>query len=128
MKPIKDDGKHYVLEVEIPAIYTADIEALREYSEGMTESEFLLNVLGEPSVCRLRVETSGEKDSSVQEVWGYIRGARLEEASKGYRAGERMTDEQLAENGHRLMRDHRACEWCQYDDPADAIASSQEGE
>ena len=109
-------SKVYVLEVEIPAIYTADIDRLREFKgEQMSESEFLLNVIGEPSVCRLRTEVSGEKDGSVEEVWGLIRGARLEDPTPG------IDEDELAERGgYELMRELDACEWCQLREESDA--------
>ena len=115
-------AKHLALQVELPAVYTADIEGLREFQGDATESEFLLNCVGEPSVVRVRMEVSGEKDSSVVEVWGHIRDAKLVEPSRGYGPGTALTDEQLAENGVRLLRDERGCEWCQVpgDAPEDA--------
>lgn len=108
-----------VYEVEVPAIYTADLEDLREYKDHFdSESDWLLNCLGEPGICRLRVEISGEKDSEVVEVWGQIRGARLAEPGRGYGDGSRrLTDDQLAESGgFKLMRDEDSCEWCAYED------------
>ena len=115
-------AKHLALQVELPAVYTADIEGLREFQGDATESEFLLNCVGEPSVVRIRMEVSGEKDSCVVEVWGHIRDAKLVEPSRGYEPGTALTDEQLAENGVRLLRDERGYEWCQVpgDAPEDA--------
>ena len=111
-------AKHLALQVELPAVYTADIEGLREFvGDFTTEGEFLLNCVGEPSVVRVRMEISGEKDSDVVEVWGYVRDAALVEPSVGYGPDETLTDEQLAENGARLLRDERGCEWCRV--PAD---------
>lgn len=123
MEPIKgsaSSGKHIVFEVEVPSIYTDDIDALREVcgSDFESESEFLLNTLGEPGVCRLRIRVSGEKDSSVEEVWGYIRGVRLDEPSRGYETDEpHLTEAQCAENGDDLVRDEDACNWCQWYEP-----------
>ena len=95
-----------VFEIEVPSIYTADLESLREYQKHFaSESEWLLNCIGEPHVCRLRVEVSGEKDSSVEEVWGSIRSARLAAPSRGYGDGSHLTEEQLAKHGWRLMPD-----------------------
>lgn len=111
--------KHVALVIEIPAIYTADLDELRQYGEHDTESDFLLNCIGQPSVVRLRVELSGEKDGKVQEVWGLVREAQLVEPSVGYVPGGTLTDEQLADNGTALMRDEDACEWCEYREPDD---------
>lgn len=109
---------HLALVIELPCMYTADIDALREFQDGMGESDFLLNCCGEPGVVRLRMEISGEKDSEVVEVWGRVREARLVEPSKGYGDGPKLTDEQLADQGgFKLTRDEDACEWCQYHEP-----------
>ena len=90
--------KVIVLEVEVPAIYTADIDGLREFREHFdSESDFLLNTIRTDGVCRLRCEIEGEKDSDVVEVWGSIRSAKLADPSPG------VTDEELAANGFRLM-------------------------
>lgn len=107
--------KHIALLVEVPAIYTADLDGLREYrGEFESESDWLRNCIrAETSVVRLRLEISGEKDSDVVEVWGAIREAQLVEPSVGYEPGGAVTDEQLREHGeHKLLRDERACEWC----------------
>ncbi len=100
--------RHVLLEVEIPVIYTADLEGLREYQDKFeTESEWLLNCLRICGVVRLRVQVEGDKDSDVTEVWGSVLGARLIVPSAG------VTDESLAEAGqHELLRDEHACEWC----------------
>lgn len=106
--------KHVVLEVEIPAIYTADLDDLREYRDDFeSESEWLLNCIRIGGPVRLRVEVEGEKDSEVTEVWGHIREARLVEPGRGYGGAGQLTDEQLKDHGqHKLLRDERACEWC----------------
>lgn len=110
-------SKHLALTIEVPCMYTDDIMSggvLDEYrAEFESESEFILNSIGEPGVVRLRMEISGEKDGEVVEVWGLVREAALIEPSRGYDLKEpHLTDEQLAENGDNLMRDERACEWC----------------
>lgn len=105
--------QHIAFLVEVPGFYTDDIDDLRQYGgEFETESDFLHNVCGEPNVVRLRVETSGEKDSSVVEVWGMVREVQLVEPGRGYGLDEHLTEDQLAKNGHALMRDERGCEWC----------------
>jgi hypothetical protein len=112
--------QHLALVIELPCMYTADIAGLREFQDGMSESDFLLNCCGDPGVVRLRMEVSGEKDSEIVEVWGRIREAQLVETSKGYVTHEpHLTDEQLNAHGWKLMRDERACEWCQYHAPED---------
>jgi hypothetical protein len=100
--------KVIVLEVEVPAIYTADLDELRDHwqRDAGSESDFLLNCIGEPSAVRLRTEISGEKDSEITEVWGQVRAARLEEPSPG------VTDDELADRGWKLLRDEDSCEWC----------------
>jgi hypothetical protein len=99
--------KHYGFLVEVPALHTADLDELRKVdAEWETESEFLLNCCGEPSIVRMRMEISGEKDSEVVEVWGYVRQAQLVEPSRGYESAQpHLTDEQLAEHGFRLVPD-----------------------
>jgi hypothetical protein len=99
--------------IEIPVIYTADLDALREYrGEFESESDWLLNCIRMDGPVRLRGEVAGEKDSEVAEVWGMIREAQLVEPGRGYSSGK-LTDEQLQEHGqHKLLRDERACEWC----------------
>ena len=111
--------KHLVLSVEIPCVYTADIDGpLREYKFDSSESDYILNCIGEPGVVRVRMEIGGEKDSAVVEVWGSVREASLAEPSRGYGDGPRLTDRQLAEQGgYKLTRDDNACEWCQYYEP-----------
>jgi hypothetical protein len=100
--------RHVVLEVALPSIYTADLEGLREYQgEFGSESEWLLNCIGEPGVCRLRVEISGEKDSDIEEVWGRVRGAHLAEP--------RTSEDECADHGWKLLRDIDSCEWCDYE-------------
>lgn len=106
------ESRVIVFEIEVPSIYTADFEdgPLREQTLGdfNTESEWLLNCLGEPGTVRLRVETAGEKDSTVQEVWGQVKGARLEKATGN------LTDEFFERNGRRLMADEGdGCEHCE---------------
>jgi hypothetical protein len=88
--------EHLVLEVELPAMYVSDIENLREFKqEGESESDFLLNSIGEPSVVSLTTEISGEKEGSVVTIWGQVRGASLRPAGRGYGDGPHLTDEQL---------------------------------
>lgn len=112
--------KHLAFLIELPCMYTDDIDELREFKfDGDSESDFLLNVCGDPSVVRLRMEIGGEKDSSIIEVWGSVREAKLIEPSRGYGNGPKLTDEQLNEHGWRLMNDEgRGCEWCQYTETA----------
>lgn len=99
-------------------MYTADIDGLREFKGDESESDFILNCIGEPGVVRVRMEISGEKDSSIVEVWGSVREAQLVEPSRGYGDGPKLTDDQLAEQGgYKLTRDEDACEWCQYHEP-----------
>lgn len=103
--------KHLVFEVEVPGFYLGDVDEMREFQGDASESDFLLDLCGEPGVVRIRMEIGGDKDSSVVEVWGSIRAARLAEPSKGYEAREpHLTDEQLAANGWKLMRLDRGCE------------------
>jgi hypothetical protein len=113
--------QHLVLAIEIPAVFTADIVEggrLREYvGDFDSESDFILNSIGEPGIVRVRMEISGDKDSEVVEVWGSVREARLVEPSRGYGDGPELTDEQLAEyGGHKFLRDEDACEWCVHPD------------
>lgn len=100
--------------VEIPVIYTDDLDDLREYrGDFESESDWLLNCIRVGGPVRVRAEVEGEKDSEVIEVWGHIREAQLVEPSRGYGPGEALTNEQLQEHGqHKLLRDERACEWC----------------
>lgn len=107
--------KHLALVIELPDTYTADIDGLREFKDDMSESEFLLNCVGEPSIVRVRMEIAGEKDSSVVEVWGHVREAMLVEPGLGYVTAEpHLTGEQLATHGgSKLMRDGDGCEWCE---------------
>lgn len=108
-----DNAKHVAYLIEVPAIYTDDLDEMREYrDEFESESDWLLNCVRTGGPVRLRVEIDGEKDSEVVEVWGYIREAQLVEPGRGYEPGGVLTDEQIAKNGQRLMRDERACEWC----------------
>lgn len=102
------DDKVIVLEIALPSIYTADIESLWDQfrDEFDSESDFLLNTIGEPSVVRLRTETMGEKESSVTEVWGNVRSAKLVEPIPS------DDEDGLAEVGFRLMRDEDGCEHC----------------
>jgi hypothetical protein len=120
---------HLALQIELPCMFTDDIAeggSLREMfaSEHDSESDFILNCIGEPGVVRVRMEISGEKDGEVVEVWGFVRSASLVEPSRGFNAGSHLTDEQLAEQGgHKLMRDERACEWCAFD--AESLAEDE---
>ena len=114
-------AKHLVLTIELPSVYTDDIEGLlAEYKGDFdSESECILNIVGEPSIVRVRLEIAGEKDSTVEEVWGSVREATLVEPSRGYGDGPHLTEDQLAEHGgHRLMHDERSCEWCELREPA----------
>jgi hypothetical protein len=112
--------RHLALVIEMPCMYTADIDELRQYAgEFDSESDHILNCIGDPGIVRVRMEISGEKDSDVVEVWGYVREAQLIEPGRGYETKEpHVTDAQLAEHGgFKLMRDEHACEWCQYREP-----------
>jgi hypothetical protein len=120
-----EPSRHVALLIEIPAIYTADLDELREFdfsdefrSPEERESDFLLNCCGEPSIVRLRMEISGEKDSTIVEAWGSVLRAELVEPSRGYDAGANLTDEQLAKHGWKLMREKfdGGCEWCSLPD------------
>lgn len=98
--------KHLALEIELPVVYTADIDELREFGDpDATESEHILNCIGEPSVVTVTMESSGEKDSTVETVYGQVRGARLVEPDRGYGDGPHLTDEQLRELGQCLEPD-----------------------
>lgn len=106
-------AKHIAFLVEVPAIYTADIDELRVVEGDFdSESDFLSNCMGEPGVVRLRTEISGEKDSEIVEVWGHIREVLLVEPSRGYGGNPKLADEQLEQEGWNLLRDE-GCEWCQ---------------
>ena len=108
-------SRHVALLVEVPVIFTEDLDDLREYrGEFESESEWLQNCIRIGGPVRLRVEIAGEKDSEVVEVWGHIREAQLVEPSRGYGGDEPyLTDEQLEQHGqHKLLRDEHACEWC----------------
>ena len=49
--------QHYAFVVEVPALYTADIDELRKVDgDWQSESEFLLNCCGQPGPVRLRLE------------------------------------------------------------------------
>ena len=91
--------KHVVLEVEVPVIYTADLDDLREYRDEFdSESDWLLNCIRVGGPVRLRLEVEGEKDSEVVEVWGDVRAAKLVDPAPG------LADESLREHGkHRLL-------------------------
>ncbi len=123
-QPAQSTQRHIALLIEVPAIYTEDLPGIIAQLDGEFESpsEALWNCIGEPSIARVRVEIAGEKDSSVQEVWGYVREVQLVEPSRGYAVDEpHLTDEQLEKYGaHKLMRDEDACEWCQHREPTDA--------
>lgn len=104
--------KRVVLEIEVPVIYAEDLTDCAEFAKehGTTESDEILNSLGELGVCRLRCEVAGEKDSDVIEVWGLITGAKVID-DPGVN-----DDEYLAELGsHRLLRDEKSCEWCDFE-------------
>lgn len=110
--------KHLLLSIELPSVYTADIDLESDLRKefGASDSEFILNWIGEPGVVRVRMEISGEKDSDVVEVWGSVREAALVEPSRGYVSAEaHLTEEQLAEDGRKLMREDDGCEWCKTD-------------
>lgn len=77
--------KNVVFAIEVPAMYTEDIDIARdrrESYEGMSDSEILLGYFGEPSLVKITTEISGEKDSDVIEVLGVIRSASLEKATE----------------------------------------------
>lgn len=122
--PEPHSPKHLVFEIEMPDVYTADIEGLREYrGEFESESDFIRNCIGaEGGVVRVRLEISGEKDSDVVEIWGHIRDARLVDPSRGYEGGDSLLNgDQVAAHGVRLMRDayDHGCEWCRLPEPSD---------
>lgn len=105
--------RHIVLSIEIPAMGDATcdwIDKLRKELDGEiigdSDSDFILNCLGEPRICKVTTEVSGEKDSDVIEVWGSIRSASIEPASKGYGPGP-LTEDQLEANaGYKLNPDY----------------------
>lgn len=107
-------GKHIALLVELPSLFTDDLDDYREYkSEFETESDWLENCIAVSGPVRLRVQVSGEKESDVVEVWGDIREVQLVDPSRGYSVDEpALTEDQLAKNGSHLLRDENACEWC----------------
>lgn len=113
-KSYADAKQHLALLIELPDYYTADIDELREFKfDGDSESDFLLNICGEPGVVRLRMEISGEKDSEIVEVWGHVREAQLVEPSRGFGDAPKLTGDQCAKHGgYKLMRDEGGCEWC----------------
>jgi len=93
-------GKHVVFAIEVPAMYTEDIDIerdRREFYDGssMSDSDILLGYFGEPSLVKLTTEVSGEKDSDVIEVLGVIRSASLEDATED--------DDDLQEIAHKLQ-------------------------
>jgi hypothetical protein len=113
--PMPQRPKHLLLSIELPSVYTADIDLESDLRKdfGASDSEFILNCIGEPGVARVRMEISGEKDSDVVEVWGSVREAALVEPSRGYvSAAPHITEDQLAEHGWKLMREDNDCEWC----------------
>lgn len=90
---------HVFLTIELPSLYTEDMlpgGALAGFrSEFDSESDFILDAIGEPSIVKLRTETQGEKEGSVIEVWGSVRSAWLGPATPGYGPGPHLTEEQL---------------------------------
>lgn len=121
-QPKQSSVKHLALLIELPDTYVDDIEGLcADYRDEFdSESEFILNCIGEPSIVRVRMGISGEKDGEVVEVWGHVREAQLVERGRGYGPAPHLTGEQLAEyGGYKLTRDEDACEWCQYHEPED---------
>lgn len=118
--------QHLALVIELPCFYTSDIDGLRECrGEFESESDFLSNCVGEPGIVRVRMEISGEKDSDVVEVWGHVREVQLVDPGRGYGDGPKLTDQQLEKHGgYKLMRDERACEWCQYREPEEADSAA----
>lgn len=90
--------KHCFLTIEIPSLYVDDIEDLREYAAPeATDSEHILNCIGEPSGCKLTFEVSGEKGSDVVTVWGCVDSAEVRAASVRYGMGGHLTEEQISE-------------------------------
>lgn len=80
---ITKKDRHLVLSIEIPAFYTEDIdiEAIRRdcfEGSGMSDSEILLNHIGEPGLVRLVMEISGEKEGDVVDVLGCVRAWKLQ--------------------------------------------------
>jgi len=103
--------RRLVLSIELPGWYVDDIPALlADYAEDFeTESDCILNCLGEPGPVRLTTETHGEKASEVSTSWGLIRGAEIID-------NPGVNDEDhLAEIGDRLLPD-----------PSDAISDATE--
>lgn len=89
---------HLFLTVELPSFYVDDIAELREFSSPeATESEHILNCIGEPSGVRLTTEVSGEKDSDVISVYGMVDSAEVREASRGYGGGAHLTEDEVEE-------------------------------
>lgn len=98
-----EEPRNIVLTVEVPAMDKATVqyvEGLRDelgLSPGESESSFILNCLGEPGICKLTTEVSGEKEGDIITVWGSIRSASIQPASRGYGSGH-LTEEELEEN------------------------------
>ena len=98
------EARHVVFAVEVPVLYTEDIDIeaeRREYFQGsgMSDSEILLGRLGEPDLVKLTTEVSGEKDSEVIEVLGVIRCASLEKPTPG------LDNDGLQERAWKLQPD-----------------------
>lgn len=102
-----DRPKHLFLLIEIPSMYVADIDELREFAAPeATESEHILNCIGEPSGVKLTTEISGDKDSTVVSVWGMVHSAELREASRGYGDGPHLTEDQIGEQWLDRLEGH----------------------
>ena len=90
---------HVFLTIELPSFYTDDMveggELWPYLSEFDSESDFILDAMGQPSIVKLRTEVSGEKEGDVIEVWGAVHSASLGPASRGYGPGPHLTMEQL---------------------------------
>lgn len=89
---------HVFLTIELPSIYVEDMlegGALAPFRQEFdSESDFILDAIGQPSIVRLRTETQGGKEGNVIEVWGSVHSASLGAASRGYGQGP-LTEEQL---------------------------------
>lgn len=73
------------LTIDLPGVYTADLEDALIYESEWTEdeSEALINALQISHACGLRLMVSGEKDADMVTVKGEVVEARLMEPRDG---------------------------------------------
>lgn len=71
-----------VLEIELPGVYTADLDAAVEQSHefipGQSDSDALLEVLRVSPQVGIRMMIEGEKDAEMVQIRGTIRKAILD--------------------------------------------------